>query len=400
MPNSKPATLPGKPRPDFPLFPHKGCRQWAKKVRGKTHYFGSLLADPNGKKALKKWLDEKEDLLAGRIPRPKVEGGATLESLLDRFIHHKSGLLETGELAPRTFKRYEDTCKVLINAFGLQRLLTDITADDFQFLRGELAKKWGPVSLGNEIQIIRGIFRFGFDSGLLDVPARFGPGFKKPSAKTLRLARAAAGPRLFTPMQIKALLAKANPNFRAMILLGIQAGLGNTDLGSVPIAAFDLKAAWLSYPRGKTGISRRIPLWKETIDAVKKVIKTRREPVNAADADLLFIGGRGENYAGDRKGYRVCQEFDHVRTAAGIIGRSFYDLRRTFQTIAEGCGDIVAVRAIMGHAASESDMSARYRQSVDDARLKKAVQTVHVWLFPPKKKAAKQKVKASVHSTA
>jgi hypothetical protein len=60
------------------------------------------------------------------------------------------------------------------------------------------------------------------DAGLLDRPARFGPGFKRPAKKVLRLNRAGQGPKLFTAEEIRRLIGAAGTPLKAMLLLGIK----------------------------------------------------------------------------------------------------------------------------------------------------------------------------------
>jgi hypothetical protein len=88
-------TKPEKPRPDFPLFPH-ATRRWAKKIRGKLHYFDSALA---------KYDEQKDALHAGRTPRAKTDG-LTVRDLVNRFLTSKRHLLDTGEITARTFQDY------------------------------------------------------------------------------------------------------------------------------------------------------------------------------------------------------------------------------------------------------------------------------------------------------
>jgi len=56
-------------------------------------------------------------------------------------------------------------------------------------------------------------------------------------------------------------------------------------------------------------------------------------------------------------------------------------LRHGFQTVGDGAKDPIAVRFIMGHADLGNDMSAVYREGVDDERLRAVTEHVRKWLF-------------------
>src|SRR5208282_2337121 len=105
-----------KPHPDFPLFAHSRG-YWAKKVRQKLHYFGKIEDDPDGEQAINLWLEQKDDLLAGRTPRIHPEG-FTVRELCDRFLVNRRGKMESNELTLVSFQDYFQTCKRIIDFFG------------------------------------------------------------------------------------------------------------------------------------------------------------------------------------------------------------------------------------------------------------------------------------------
>jgi len=366
---------PVKPYPDFPLFPHATGR-WAKKIRGKMHYFGKW-NDPDG--ALAKYLTEKDDLHAGRTPREAPEA-LTVFTLCGKFLTTKKRMLEVGDLSVSSFTDYTATCRRVIGAFGKRRLVSDLRPDDFEKLRAAMAKKWGPVRLGNEINRVRIVFNYGWKSGLLDKPMVYGEGFKRPSKKTLRQHRHAQGPKMFEAEEIRRMLRAAGQPLKAMILLGVNCGFGNADVGTLPQAALDLARGWVSYPRPKTGVGRRSPLWPETVAALKEATARRPATKDPADDGLVFLTKyRGRWFKdGDRP---VTKEMRKLLDALGINGhRNFYALRHTFQMVGDECGDFLAVRSIMGHA--DGDISAHYRERISDGRLIKVTEHVRGWLFP------------------
>jgi integrase len=372
---------PTKPTPAFPLFAH-AAGYWAKKIRGRLVYFGPW-SDPDG--ALAKYLEQKDALHAGRKPREATDG-TTVKELVNRFLNQKRTLVDGGELSPRTWTDYKDACDQLVSEFGKTRLVADLDPDDFTALRKKMAKKWGPHRLAKTIQCVRCVFKYGYEAGEIERPLRYGPGFARPSKKTLRLHKAKQGPKLFEAEELRKMIDGAALSLKAMILLGINAAFGNADCGHLPLSALDLDGAWVRFPRPKTGIDRRCPLWPETVAALHDALAKRPVPKAVEDAALVFVTKYGHGWAKDTSDAPVTKELRKLLDALGINGhRNFYTLRHTFRTVADEAKDQPAVDFIMGHESPH--VASVYRERISDERLKAVTDHVRAWLFPPAPKA-------------
>lgn len=394
---------------DFPLSRHpRGywCKRY--KVTGtkfwKMAYFQKIADDPEGKASLDEWLRVKDHLLAGK-PRPALDSSddrLTVAELCDRFLGSKYDKLQCGELSPRSFADCKMATDRIVRVLGKGAVVEELLPDHFAQLRRDIAKTRNPESVGNEINRIRGVFKWGTDNHLIERVVKYGSEFQRPSRRVLRKVRSERERKFLEADEIRQMIDGANIQLRAMILLGVNAGLGNSDVANLPITAVDLGAGWLNFPRPKTGIDRRCPLWPETTAAIKAWLAIRPAPKNQAHRGLLFLTAKTRTtWAIDQ---RVSLDSDDVERLAkdclkasdnpiskevrkllnklGIKrkGVAFYSLRHVFETIGGRCKDQVAVDAIMGHA--DESMAARYREEVDDSRLLAVTNTVRAWLFP------------------
>jgi hypothetical protein len=159
-------------------------------------------------------------LHAGRKSR-EVSAGVTVKDLCNAFLNAKQAVVDSGELTLRSWRDYKAAADLIVSHLGRHRLVSDLGPDDFAALRGKMAKWWGPVALGNTIQRVRAVFKYALDTAMIDRPVVDGPGFKRPSQKTLRLNRASKGVRMFEAEELCRMLDAAGQPMKAMILLGI-----------------------------------------------------------------------------------------------------------------------------------------------------------------------------------
>lgn len=387
-------TKPSKPRSDFPLFAHRNG-QWAKKIKGRLWYFGKW-DDPDG--ALRNFVDQRDDIHAGRDPKRQTgvatPEGMTIANVVNHYLEGLNLKVVRGNLSARHFSDCVQTGAFIVKHFGRRASAGTLRAADFSAVRRAFPASWGHEKCKNEIQRIRTVFKWAAESELIPGVPNFGPDFKKPGKAEIRRSKAQKaatnGSLDFTSGELRTLIEGSGGWLKACILVGINAGFGNSDCARLREDHIDFKTGWYDLPRAKSGIPRQCFLWPRTLDAIRQAMDERPIAKVKSDDSLCFLTRRGrpvvwESLNSEKGTVSICdnvgKEFLKIRRACGIPGsRAFYCLRRTFETVAGNTRDQVAVNYVMGH--SDASMAEVYRQGIDPQRLRDVADHVERWLYP------------------
>lgn len=348
---------PMKPHPDFPLFAHNNG-QWAKKIKGRMAYFGPWA---NHKVALKRYHAEMDG------------PPASLKAAVDRYLLAQERLQVSGEITQRHHRMVEWSLNKLVAQIGPAKSIARLTSDDYGMWRAAIATTNGAVSLNCHVTRVRAFLNWCKREKIIsELPAW--DSLKKPSRAQLRRARINRGSKMFSPEELRELIRSSDPQLHAMILLALNAGLGNEDLAQ--LRTCNIQDTWLDYPRPKTGIERRVPLWPETCEALAAIRpKDGYVFTTQYGSPWTSKSKMGSDSPISAKFTKLCKRLDLHKQ-----GRGFYSLRHVCATIGGESGDYAAIEYIMGHAPDSSDMAAIYRERMADSRLLAVVAHIREWV--------------------
>jgi integrase len=233
-----------------------------------------------------------------------------------------------------------------------------------------------------EIAKIKAIFHWGaeFDH---HHDVKFGKAFARAPKNLVVKYKNEGGKKVYTPEEIHRILGVADRQLRVIVLMAINTSFGNRDLSSLPESALDLQNGWVEFSRVKTGVQRRVPLWPETVKAIREWLPKRPKPTDKDAQGLVFLTSTGRRWIRNEGRSDVLgAKFSRLLKRLKINGRralGMYSLRHSMATIGANCRDTDAVRAILGHV--DQHTSAAYIESISDDRLLAVTETVRVWLF-------------------
>lgn len=367
---------PPKPYREFPMYAH-ASKRWAAKIGGVTRYFGHWR---DWEAALERYQYEVHFYKVGRTPPPRDVKALTVGDMVNKYLEHAENRVHSSELAPRTWLDSKRAGVLLVSSLGRHTTVESLTPNDFARLRSELAKRVALSTVLITIQRCRVFFAWALKNNHIRAKANFGSGFDKPTAMSLEREKQERPVRFYSIEDLTTLYKAATPQMRCLMLLGLNGGFGNKDIGTME--AKHIQDGWIRFTRSKNQVDRECPLWVETIQAIEG---TRQ----SGSGKLVFLSPTGESWHKGESNSHLIVAFKQLNEECGVYkhGRGFYALRHNFRTIANGLNDERGTARIFGHQ-KKSMADAYIHGCFDPERLKTIVEHVRKWCLPMLKAVA------------
>lgn len=421
-----PVVRPSLPYPEFPLRPHRNG-QWFKSIwnsrskRSEQFYFGAWKDDAEGERALNDpdtgWLARRQSIRNG-TDNLRVTNSAsivTLGELMASFLSYKRSRVTAHELSARTLGDYIREVEKFVAFLKPSTPVAGLRPEHFAaYMRHMIEdRKLGLYARKRVRTYLNTLLRYGTRNGWYLMPNTGTEWIMPPAdADSVRRAKIRAGlkdysDRVLTGEEIDRLLARAQPAFKAIILLGVNCGLGPADIGRLRWEMLNMKTGRLMFPRPKTGVMRIGYVWRKTREALLRVrtLKWNREALKReGECSLIFITRKGLPYYREREVHKVIEvdgkkftklagiavenavsiTFLRIAKELKLEGVHFYRLRHTFKTYAKRARDPEAADVMMGH--KDRSIGKVYdHEQVAWKRVRRAAKVVHRRLWPKPK---------------
>ena len=167
------------------------------------HFFGVWGAADS---ELRKYLDQRHDLQAGRTPRLSSKGQPTTADIVNLWLKRCDDPREAGELQVVTFADYVVIGTSIVEHLGRHADPEQLRPTDFAAFRPKVATKYSQSPISKTVVVCQMIFKWTFESEHLERMPRFGPDFAIVSHEAKRIERAGGVKKLFTAEDVRALL--------------------------------------------------------------------------------------------------------------------------------------------------------------------------------------------------
>jgi integrase len=255
---------------------------------------------------------------------------------------------------------------------------SELTVEMFAVWKLSLRRqKYSAKSINHYLGVVRSMFKFAEDTGLIDRAPRLNR-VKKERDEAKR-----SGPKsLYTPAQIQILLAASDRQMKAMILLAINCGFGPKDVHDLTWS--DIEGDHVTLARSKTGIGQTFVLWPETLEALDEVRSER--PTRLARA-----AKRGREYSDSGRVFMtkywrpwnkdaISEQYRKLCIKSGVPCYGFYRLRHGASTAMSLVASPHVQRKFMRHAQLQQQVTYTHTQ---DAEVDIAVMAARSKLLGP-----------------